>query len=161
MGEFLVLEDSKGSANDLIEIKTGGNKNRKWTKKELTINIKSWMENKYFDKFREKKLDLSIVAYVNDYRMKNQDVDNIAKPILDALQKDKNDPKKPYLFKDDSQVVRLIVYKKPKEDLVVKDHAKEWIYKTDSVMLSFREHDPKKQMILVDRTSRYQKEEDF
>lgn len=143
--KLLFLEDSEGSAGDLITIKTSRKKD---TIKDMTTNIKSWLENKHFTEFKNKEMDLAIVVYVNKQRMKMQDVDNIAKVVLDALKKPE-----PYLFENDSQVIRLLVYKMLQKP--VKD------YNTDAVIISFREYNPDKQMILVDRTSRFQKEEDF
>ena len=43
--------------------------------------------------------------------LKRPDVDNIAKIIMDGLQKNKNDPEK-YAFNEDSQVVKLEVEKR-------------------------------------------------
>ena len=65
--------------------------------------------------------------------LKLQDVDNIAKVVLDAL--------KGCLFKDDSQIVRLLLVKQEAELLAG--------YDTNSLVISFRVHDPEKDMILI------------
>ncbi len=64
-----------------------------------------------------------------------------AKVVLDALKKSDKDPSKPYLFKDDSQVVRLLIYKLETKEVSG--------YETNSLIISFREHNPNEQMILV------------
>ncbi|AEA46856.1 hypothetical protein Arcve_0841 [Archaeoglobus veneficus SNP6] len=102
------------------------------------------MENPLFEEIRKAQLDVAIVAFVPKSRVKNQDVDNISKIVLDTLKKDKQDPSSPYLFVDDSQVVRLLVYKKPCEAIEG--------YETSTLIISFRKHDPSKQMILVEKT---------
>ena len=134
----LVLEDSEGSFYDLVTIKTGSK-----YKKEITDTVKtnlwSWMQNPNFKDIRGKSLDLAIVASVNPSRMKTQDIDNIAKVVLDALKKRAGDSS--FLFHDDYQIVRLLIWKIQSE--------KRPMYNTDSLSISFRVHDNKKQMILI------------
>ncbi len=74
-------------------------------------------------------------------RFKQQDLDNIQEIVLDALQKDKKDPSWNYLYENDSQVCRILVWKTKKVE--VSD------YNTASMTISFRVHDPSKQMIMV------------
>lgn len=140
INKSFVLEKPKGSFYDLIVIKTT---KKKEMIKEIKINLESWMKNPHFDEIRKKKLDLAIVIYVDKFRMKKQDVDNIAKTVLDALRKSKKNEHKPYLFEDDSQIVRLLVYKLETKKLKG--------YETNSLVISFREHNPQKQMILVEQ----------
>jgi len=83
----------------------------------------------------ETKIDLAIIIYRKPSFIKNQDLDNIAKVILDVL---KNN-----LFYDDRQVERLLLMKQGATQ--IEGH------NTDSLVISFRIHDPSKQMILVDR----------
>jgi len=139
-GPTFELEDSKGLFSDLITTKTGVN--RKKTIESIKKNLASWMGKKDFNRFRNKRLDLAIAARVNKQRMKQQDVDNIAKVVLDALRRsDKAGFKRDvFLFYDDSQVVRLLVCKIPREE--------DEMYNTDGLDISFRIHDPQKQMIL-------------
>ncbi|MEA1965698.1 MAG: RusA family crossover junction endodeoxyribonuclease [Euryarchaeota archaeon] len=130
--ECLTLEDSEGSFGDLITVKT---KNK--TKKEMIDEIRSsqgsWME-KFPDLHdTDKKIDMAIVVYRRVGYLKRQDLDNIAKVVLDAL--------KGYLFGDDSQIVRLLLVKKEAELLAG--------YDTDSLVISFRIHDPERDMILI------------
>ena len=135
----LVLEDSF-SFDDLITIKTT---EKKETENKIRIHMKIWFENKDFTDIRngKKKIDLAIVIYVDKRNYNNQDVDNIAKIVLDSIKKSKKQPNAPYLIKDDSQIVRLLIYKlETKED-------KERL--TYSMAISFREPDPNKQMIIV------------
>jgi Holliday junction resolvase RusA-like endonuclease len=143
-GPSPALEDATGMAADLITLKTG-KPNKNETAKKIKTNLENWMENVGFDELRGKLLDIAIVAKVNKQRMEAQDLDNIAKIVLDSLKKnDKLDFKRDtFLFKDDSQVVRLLVYKMPREE--------DELYSTDELVISFREHDSKKQMILVEK----------
>ncbi len=135
----LVLEDSEGSFYDLVTIKTGSK-----YKKEITdtvkTNLRSWMQNPNFKDIRGEPLDLAIVASVNPSRMKTQDIDNIAKVVLDALKKRAGDSS--FLFHDDYQIVRLLIWKIQSE--------KRPMYNTDSLSISFRVHNDKKQMILIE-----------
>lgn len=135
----LFLEDSEGSFYDLVTIKTGSK-----YKKEITDTVKtnlwSWMQNPNFKDIRGESLDLAIVASVNPSRMKTQDIDNIAKVVLDALKKRAGDSS--FLFHDDYQIVRLLIWKIQSE--------KRPMYNTDSLSISFRVHNNKKQMILIE-----------
>ena len=130
--EFLVLEDSEGTFGDLITVKTK-NKTKKKMIEEIRSNQGSWMEK--FPHFHDinKKIDLAIVVYRRVGYLKRQDLDNIAKVVLDAL--------KGCLFNDDSQIVRLLLVKKEAELLAG--------YDTDSLVISFRIHDPERDMILI------------
>ena len=135
----LFLEDSEGSFYDLVTIKTGSK-----YKKEITdtvkTNLRSWMQNPNFKDIRGESLDLAIVASVNPSRMKTQDIDNVAKVALDALKKREGDSS--FLFHDDYQIVRLLIWKVQSE--------KRPMYNTDSLSISFRVHNNKKQMILIE-----------
>ena len=130
--ECLVLEDSEGSFGDLITVKT-----KSETKKEMIKEIQSsqgsWMEKFSYLHDTNKEIDLAIVVYRRVGYLKRQDLDNIAKVVLDAL--------KGHLFEDDSQIVRLLLVKKEAELLAG--------YDTDSLVISFRIHDPEKDMILI------------
>ena len=141
--KFLVLEDSI-AMHDLIEIKTS---KKEESMRELRINIEGLI--KKFGNFKNKEIDLAIVVYISESRMKTQDVDNITKIVMDSIQRPhprsklyNEFSKRPYLLEDDSQVQRLLVYKMEKKDTSDKR------VDTDSVAISFREHDPKKEMML-------------
>ena len=134
--ECLVLEDSEGTFGDLITVKT-----KKKTKKKMIEDIRSSQES-WMEKFPHlhdinKKIDLAIVVYRQVGYLKRQDLDNIAKVVLDAL--------KGYLFKDDSQIVRLLLVKKEAELLAG--------YDTDSLVISFRIYDPESDMILINKNN--------
>lgn len=137
----LVLEGITGSVHGPITLKST---KKKEMEAEIRMELADWMQTSHFEEFRNKKLDLAIVAFVDKLRMKNQDVDNIAKVVLDSLRKSKKDHSKPYLFEDDSQIVRLLIYKLERGEYEE--------YETNSMAISFREHDPSKQMILVEQT---------
>jgi Holliday junction resolvase RusA-like endonuclease len=72
-------------------------------------NMEHWMRNPNFEIIRKGHLDLAIIARISSKRMQNQDVDNLAKVVLDALKEKKGDPR--FLFHDDSQIVKLLVWK--------------------------------------------------
>jgi len=69
--------------------------------------------------FRNHDLDLAIVADVPEGVYRRQDVDDLAKTVFDALQEGSDS--EPYLFKKDSQIVRLLVYKQVEEKLEGKE----------------------------------------
>ena len=138
--KFLILEGSRGASNTLLEVKTN-KRSKKEIENKLRINLDHWLKNKNFDNLRKLKFDLAIIIYVNQIRFNKQDLDNIAKVVLDSLKKSRNEPKAPFLFEDDSQIIRLLLYKIRKSDIEES--------KTDSIVISFREHNPKKQMILT------------
>jgi Holliday junction resolvase RusA-like endonuclease len=135
---FLVLEDSLGTSDDLVTIKTRG-KRRREISEQIRCNLASWMRNPRFESVRTSALDLAIVVRISPGRMKNQDIDNIAKVVIDALKKSEGDSR--FLFYDDCQVVRLLVWKLQEEEYAG--------YNTDSITISFRIHDNRKQMVLV------------
>ena len=75
-------------------------------------------------------------------------MDNIAKFVLDALE----GKKEPYLFKNDKQVARLLVYKRVREEIEsidTPDLRQE--FDTSQLHISFRKHLPKEQMILASK----------
>jgi len=137
----LVLENAIGFIHDLQIIITKKKHKTEIIKKSRN-RLESWLKNQHFDQYRNKKLDLAIVIYLDKNRYCRQDIDNIAKIILDMLKKDKESDRS-YLFEDDSQVIRLLVYK-----IETKKFNK---CETNSIAISFREYDPKKQMILVEQ----------
>jgi len=135
---YLVLEDNLGTFDDLVTIKTRG-KYKKELIEQIKRNLESWMTNPHFDGVRSSPLDIAIVARVSPGRMKSQDIDNIAKVVIDALKKSNGDSR--FLFYDDCQIVRLLVWKLQEEEYAG--------YNTDSLTISFRIHDGRKQMLLV------------
>ena len=137
-GKCLVLEDSLGYFSDLITVKTGDKINISKTREELVKYIKYWMGRPDFNDLRKEKLDFAIVIYLDSRRYKLQDCDNISKMVLDTLEKKKNP--EAYLFEDDRQIVRLLLYK------IEAEKSKE--FETNQMIVSFRKHDPNKQMIL-------------
>jgi Holliday junction resolvase RusA-like endonuclease len=136
---FPVLEDNLGFIVDLVTVKTGS-EYRKEVISTIRLNLESWMRNHYFEKIREDELDLAIIACVNPGRMKNQDIDNISKVVLDALKKSEDDDR--FLFYDDCQVTRLLIWKIQQEELADNN--------AYTLTISFRIHDPQKQMILIE-----------
>lgn len=136
---YLVLENSDGSFDDLVTIKTGGRYKRA-VMDVIKTNLGNWMQNPSFKDIRGELLDLVIVARVSARRMKSQDIDNLAKIVLDALKEKAGDPC--FLFRDDSQIARLLVWK------IEREEQPGW--NTDSLTISFRVHDDKKQMALVE-----------
>ena len=135
---FLQLEDSAGVSGNLGKVKTG-NEYRKDTINEIKTNLSSWMTNNNFEPIRGQQLDLAVVIKLSPYRFKKQDADNIAKVICDALKKRRGDDR--FLFDDDSQIIRLLIWKMHR----VEDP----LWETDSYDISFRAHDSSKPMELV------------
>ena len=135
----LFLQDNEGAFYDLVTIKTSS-KYKREIMDTVKTNLWNWMQNPDFKDIRGELLDLAIVAAVNPSRMKTQDIDNIAKVVLDALKERVEDPR--FLFHDDCQIVRLLVWKIQEERLPG--------YDTDSLAISFRVHNSRKQMILIE-----------
>ena len=130
--ECLTLEGSEGSFGDLITVKTK-NKTKQKMIDEIRSNLGSWMEKFPHLHDTNERIDMAIVVYRRVGYLKRQDLDNIAKVVLDAL--------KGRLFGDDSQIVRLLLVKKEAERSAE--------YDTDSLVISFRIHDPERDMILI------------
>ncbi len=149
-GPFLVLEGSAGFSNDLIEIKTSEKED---SMGKLRGNLADWLSNSNFKKYQKEKIDLAIVVFASPSRYLRQDCDNIAKVILDAISNNPRNKKPFYLIDNDNQVIRLLVYKLQRE--TVQDAL------TDGMVLSFRIHDPAKQMILVDQIESQKSAEAF
>jgi len=135
----LVLESCIGFFSDLITVETSKKKEK--TKEKIRCNLSGWMGNPHFLELRDKLFDVALVIFVDDFRIKLQDVDNIAKTVLDSLKMSKKDINRPFLFYNDSQVVRLLIYKLRKKDVDG--------FETDNLIVSFREHNPQRQMILI------------
>lgn len=135
---FLQLEDSIGVSGDLGEVKTGS-EYRKETINTIKTNLSNWMANNNFEPIRGQQLDLAVVIKLSPYRFKKQDADNIAKVICDALKKRRGDDR--FLFNDDSQIIRLLIWKIQR----VEDP----LWETDGYDISFRIHDSSKSMILI------------
>ena len=135
---FLQLEDSAGVCGGRGVVRTGS-KYRKETINAIKTNLSNWMANNDFEPIRGSQLDLAIVIKLSPNRLNRQDIDNIAKVICDALKKRKGDNR--FLINDDSQIIRLLIWKvKRKEDP---------LYDTDSYDISFRIHDSTKPMNLL------------
>ena len=137
----LVLEYAYFSS-DLITIHT--------SKKEKTIekirsNLWAWFENEQVKKMRNEKVDVAICLFICNAKYKNQDVDNIAKIVLDAISKRRKNDSGPYLLNNDNQVIRLLVYKQKSKDSELLQAC------TDQVNISIRKHNQKEQMILIQK----------
>jgi len=135
---FLQLADSIGVSGNLGEIRTGS-RYRKETINTIITDLGNWMGNNDFQPIRGQQLDLAIVIKLSPYRFNNQDADNIAKVICDALKKRRGDDR--FLFNNDSQIIRLLIWKMQR----VEDP----LWETDSYDISFRTHDSSKSMELV------------
>jgi Holliday junction resolvase RusA-like endonuclease len=135
----LVLEDHVGYVSPLITLKTS-KRYRNEAIRQIRTDLEPWLNNKDFLELRIQTLDLAIVADLPEQRYKNQDLDNIAKVVLDALKKS-SEPE-PYLFEKDSQITRLLLYKRKRKELEG--------YDTSQLHISFRKHAPEKSMILYE-----------
>ncbi len=146
----IYLDDAEGIHVVLEDVKTEGGLDD-----ALVSSIEGWLKDlKGVDAYKSEPfdpLDLAIVVDVSKRHLDGKgarDVDNIPKKLLDLLKMDEAKPSKPYLFRDDKQVARLLVWKRLKRDYRKRDFLD---YETHALHLSFRKHDCKKhsQMILV------------
>lgn len=145
-GEQLVMGGYTGYHGMLIDIKTGKDRktNKKYKKemiKEIRKEFGRFFESKKFEELKKAPLDLAIHLEVNAQRLSSQDLDNVLKVVLDALQKDDDVPSWIYLYENDSQVYRLLIEKSEMVEISG--------YDTASIMISFRKHDTSKQIIMV------------
>lgn len=131
-GDLVILH------GDLNEVITG---DKKSTIKELRGSLSIDKDHPNLKQLQKEKLDVSIVAYLQKSSYLMQDVDNIAKVVLDALKKPKIDDGLPYFFEDDNQVARLLVYKKERKE--------DSESSTCQLSISMRAHDPTKEMDLI------------
>lgn len=134
----LILNHSAGFTNNLMVIKTGS---KRKMLEEIEIDLRQWLQNKCFDSFRDKLIDLAIIIYLDKLRYKKQDLDNISKIVLDSIKRSRKYPDRAYLINDDSQIVRLLIYKLKRLELADTN--------TSEIIISFRIHSPKKGMTLV------------
>lgn len=132
--QYLFLENHIFAHGDLIEIETGKRK------KMIKAIRGNFLASTFHDKLKKSLLDVSIVVHIRKGRYRRQDLDNLAKIILDALEKPKLDDGLPYIYEDDNQIVRLIMYKIERVEYPDSE--------TSQLSISARIHDPKKQMIL-------------
>ncbi len=117
----------------LMKIRTS--KCKELTKEEIKkaiIDDKSLQDIEKYESLINKLLDIAIVIYLSKGNYTRQDVDNIAKVVLDGLKEE--------LLNDDSQIIRLLVYKK--ENIEIEDA------ETFQIGISVREHNPLKEMVL-------------
>lgn len=144
-GKQMVLEGYEGRFILPFKIKSS-NRYKKEMKKTIREEIKDYFKNKKFDQHKKTDLDLAIHLEVSDKDHSDQDLDNVQKIVLDALQKDKDkdpnkDPSWNYLYEKDARICRILVLKSKKE-----------VYPDDpgidtvSATISFRIHKPTKQM---------------
>ena len=132
------LEDAVGAYGGIGEIKSS-RKYKKETIQQLKSDLSRWMLNEHFIPIKGKQLDVALVIKRNPYRLKKQDIDNIAKILCDTLKEKKGDNR--YLFHDDSQIIRLLIWKIQRAEDKQSD--------TDSYDISFRIHVNKKPMNLT------------
>jgi len=150
-GNNMVLEDAFYHSHliDIITMK----KNKQAMKKEIRDSFVDYFKNEKFKELKKVQIDLAIHLEVSSSRFENQDLDNIQKIVLDALQKDKKNPSWDYLYENDSQVCRILVWKTKKVE--GSD------YNTASMTISFRAYDPSKQMIMLSYRDEISKRFDF
>ncbi len=145
VGNQLVLENCLGYYSLLSTVLTNRkNKiNRKEFEKDIRIHLEPDLDK--IKRIKDKPLDLAIVVKKYPKAMKYQDVDNMAKLILDALKRDKKNPDFPFLFEDDKQIMSLLVWKLNVNRIKGITHK---IFNIESLDISFRVHNKKRQMIL-------------
>lgn len=132
--QYLFLGNYGFAYGGLMEIATG-------KRKKMIENLrKDFGVHKFPEKLKKSLLDVSIVVHIRKGRYRRQDLDNLAKIILDAFEKPKEDDGLPYLYEDDNQIVRLIMYKIERVEYSDSE--------TSQLSVSARIHNPKKEMIL-------------
>ncbi len=132
---YLFLEDAEFYDGDLIDIHT--TKRREMIKK-IRTNLSA---HKPPEHLKRALLDVAIVLHVRKGRYKTQDLDNIAKIVVDALEKPNNEEDKhPYLYENDNQIIRLLLYKIQRKDQLDAE--------TSQLSISARKHNPNKDMVL-------------
>jgi len=132
---YLFLEDAPVIEGALMDIPT------KTKKSVINEQIRINISGNPIDDLKKEPLDIALIFHVNKQRFKHQDLDNVAKIVLDALQKPK-DPqdKRAYFFENDNQIVRLLLQKMEREE----DPDSE----TSMVSISIRKYEPEKGMVL-------------
>lgn len=132
---YIFLEDAEFYDGDLIDIHTT---KRSEMIKKIRENLSI---HKSPEHLKKALLDVAIVLHVRKGRYKTQDLDNIAKIVVDALEKPKDpNDKFPYLYENDNQIIRLLLYKIQRKDQLDAE--------TSQLSISARKHNPHKNMIL-------------
>lgn len=122
----------------LADIVTG---DKKYTVTNIRENTDRLKVHPLIDKLRREQLDVAIIVQIQNQSFLRQDVDNIAKVVLDALKKSKKEDNFSHLFEDDRQIVRLLIYKMRRIENPD--------YNTCQISISVRKHDPTKEMKLI------------
>jgi Holliday junction resolvase RusA-like endonuclease len=123
-------------------------------KKETIEKIRTDLNfNEVDETIKKERLDVAIILEVNKHRFKTQDLDNVAKIVLDAIKKPKDSADvRPYFFDDDRQIVRLLVQKNLRNELQDTE--------TSQISISARKHNPEKYMKLK-RVGPYRDQDDY
>lgn len=106
---------------------------------ELRMHFEGWVMNEHFDEHREGAIDLAVVYDAPQSSDNSKDVDNVGKTVTSALQAHPEDERDRHLVRDDSQIMRMLVDKRVDE---IQDQPR--------VVISFRKHDPERQMVLTE-----------
>ncbi|MDP3026756.1 MAG: DNA methyltransferase [Nanoarchaeota archaeon] len=139
MSRYLQLEKGELLHGDLIEIKTS-KKYKKETMNLIRKNMILSCENPNLNNLKNQLLDVAIIIYVNRHKYSNQDLDNVAKLVLDSMKEKKGEDL--CFMKDDKQIVRLLLYKLPRIENSDSD--------TSQLSISIRKHNPEKEMRLIE-----------
>lgn len=116
-GIQMVLEGSEQNHFMLdFRIKSGG-KNKKKMKQQIRQSVEEKYKNMNFNEYKKADLDFAIYLESSDKDYSGQDLDNVQKIVLDALQRDSQkgkDPSWDCLFENDAQICRILVWKSKK-----------------------------------------------
>ncbi|MEK6918369.1 MAG: hypothetical protein AABW51_05470 [Nanoarchaeota archaeon] len=148
-GSYMFIENYQSCGGLLMDVPT-----KCPPKKETIEKIRADLN---FDEvngsIKKEKLDVAIVLEVNKNRFEKQDLDNVAKIVLDAIKKPKDSTDtRPYFFDDDCQIIRLLVQKNLRNELQDTE--------TSQVSISARKHNSSKEMKLK-RFGPYKDQEDY
>jgi hypothetical protein len=113
----MVLEGSEQNRFMLdFKILSGG-RNKKKMKQQIRQSVEEKYKNMNFDGYKKADLDFAIYLESSDKDYSGQDLDNVQKIVLDALQKDSQKDKDPSwdcLFENDARICRILVWKSKK-----------------------------------------------
>ncbi|PIN87737.1 hypothetical protein COV12_02220 [Candidatus Woesearchaeota archaeon CG10_big_fil_rev_8_21_14_0_10_32_24] len=122
-------------------------------KKEILSKIRNQIKSFFKEEVKktDKLVDVAIVIYVNEDRWEKQDVDNIAKVVIDSLGKNRLDIEgEMCLLENDSQIVRLFVEKRKSDKITIR---KDTCFDSISISVRFFEKHKDKSLNIIEMLS--------
>lgn len=114
---------------------------------QVRTSMANWMKNENFDGFGDEEIDVAIVYEYTD-EDHALDLDNLIKPVISALEKNREAGENEWLVEDDSQIKQVLAKSIEREDMSqeyvkVEKKDNEWIEAHGRLTISFREHSEK------------------